>query len=371
MIASEILFHPRKGLFLSAMTEGQQGRWRRHHGFVIVSWRYRPSDDETLSLLQYLSINLQGHNDWAKIFEDLAKTLNKTQFKRALRQTSRELKQGQPIEKAVQNVLPARLATAILSTYKRGRVSQEIEKIFENHLRQVEEQNKRAAKKLYPITLVFGLLSLVIMVDIQFVPVLRSLFSSYGISPPAIMALFSIGVQMGGVVGLLLVIGVLGLIYKRLPFSVKASIPLVGQLRAIELNAILLDAYQESLLRECSYDGVLQERFELQKDRFLQYGISTVLGRLRQGLDLKNSMKEIPRVQGWGGAWTNFVVGNASERIFHGISAYQRRFNQHEAQIKDTMQTSFVGALIVLVATVIAILGYLMVLPLQYADRLI
>lgn len=371
MIFNVILFHPRRGLFFSAMNAVQLDRWRRHHGFVVASWCFKPSDDETLSLLQYLSISLLGQNDWARIFDDLAKTFDGAGFKCALRQTSRELKQGQPIEKAIRKVLPDRLSTSILSSYKRGQVAQEIEKIFESYLKEVEDRSKRTSKKMYPIALVLSLVGLVIMVDIQFVPVLCSLFSSYGISPPAIIVLFNGWVQVSSIVGILAVVVSLRSVYQRLPFLVKASIPLLGQLRAIQLNTIMIDAYQEALLRECAFNAVLQERFELQRDRFLQYGISTVVGRLQQGVDLTDAMKEIPQVRGWGGTWTTLAAGSSSDRVSQGINAYQRRFRQQEEQLKDTIQNIFVGALIGVVAAVIAILGYLMTLPLQYADKLI
>ena len=63
-----VLFHPKKGLFFAAMTPSQMDRWRRFKGFVVFSWEYRqPSEDDLISFLQYLSVNLLGNTDWSCI----------------------------------------------------------------------------------------------------------------------------------------------------------------------------------------------------------------------------------------------------------------------------------------------------------------
>ena len=154
-------------------------------------------------------------------------------------------------------------------------------------------------------------------------------------------------------------------------FSQKSHIPIVGNLLSIKLHQQLIDAYHESLIRECSYDFVLEERFDMESRVYIKYGISTVAGRIKQGFSMIDAVNEVPRVRGWVGDWVKFVSGAPSERVFRGLIAYRKQLYQQETRLKDEAQTVFVSALIVIVALVVAVLGFLITLPLQYADKLI
>ena len=144
-------------------------------------------------------------------------------------------------------------------------------------------------------------------------------------------------------------------------FHQKAHIPFLGQISTLQLHQHLLDAYQESLIRECSFSLVLEERYPAERNRFVKFGLSTIAGRLIQGTPLSVAIKEIPAIRGWAGGW---VRGGA-------LVAYQKQLRSQETLLKDRLQAVLVATLIALVSLIIAGLGFLITLPLQYADRLI
>ncbi len=357
-----ILFHPKKGLFFAAMTPQQMERWQHFKGFVLFSWEYRqPNADDLISFLQYLSVSLLGNPDWSRLINDFVKTHQGIQFRRLLRDVSTGLQQGVSFDNALRQFLPPQLITAVLSAQKRGQLSEEISTIIEHYRKETEEYAKRRSKQVYPLTLALGLVGLIALVDVQFVPVLRSLFDSYGLKPPFILSLFNLKVQLG-MIGVLFGLGVMARwVYQRLSFHQKALVPILGTISILQLHQHLLDAYQESLIRECSYDLVLEERVASERNSFIKFGLSTISGRLKQGKSLSLAIKDIPSIRGWVGGW---VRGGS-------LSAYQQQLRQKEAALRDRLQALLVATLIALVSLVITGLGFLITLPLQYADKLI
>ncbi len=357
-----ILFHPKKGVFFAAMTRTQMDRWRHFNGFVLYSWEYRhPNEDDLMSFLQFLSVNIVGNTAWSTMIGDFVKTHKGIQFRRLLREVSLGLQHGSSFENALRKFLPTQLSMSVLYAQKRGQLSEEISKIIEGYRNEMDENVKRRSKQIYPLTLALGLVGLITLVDFQFVPVLRSLFDSYGLKPPFILTLFNFKVQL---VILSVFLGIGGLsrwAFINMSFHQKAHIPFLGQISTLQLHQHLLDAYQESLIRECSFSLVLEERYPAERNRFVKFGLSTIAGRLIQGTPLSVAIKEIPAIRGWAGGW---VRGGA-------LVAYQKQLRSQETLLKDRLQAVLVATLIALVSLIIAGLGFLITLPLQYADRLI
>lgn len=357
-----ILFHPKKGLFFAAMTPRQTERWQHFKGFIVLSWEYRqPNVDDLISFIQYLSVNLLGTPDWSRLINEFSKTHQGIQFRRRLRDVSIGLQHGESFDNALRQILPPQLITAVLSAQKRGQLSAEISTIIEDYIKEAEENARRRSKQIYPLTLALGLVGLIALVDVQFIPVLRSLFDSYGLNPPFILSLFNFKVQLG-IIAVLFGLGVLARnVYQKLSFHQKALVPILGPISILQLHQHLLDAYQESLIRECSFDLVLEERVVLERNTFIKFGLSTVEGRLKQGNPLSVAIKDIPTIRGWAGGW---VRGGA-------LGAYQQQLRRQETALKDRLQAVLVASLIALVSLIITGLGFLITLPLQYADKLI
>jgi type II secretory pathway component PulF len=367
-----ILFHPKQGFFFAAMDQGQRHRWRQHKGFVVFSWKLsNPKEDDVVAFLQYLSIHLLWSGDWARIVNNFSRVHKGSRFRRQLRAVSKYLQKGETFEKTLRMLLPTSVAMAILSAQKRGQLPDQMEKIVEDYRDKAAQRSKRKARQLYPTTLMFGLVGLIAVVDVQFIPVLKSLFESYGIAPPLVMNIFNIGFQLGLLVLIFVTLIIVKVGFRFLSFSRQAAVPVLGELLTITLHQHLVDAFLEAQIRECSYDTVLQERVEAEPNVFLKFGFSTVAGRLQQGYSLSNAFKEIPPVRGWVGGWVGFVVGAPGERAQRGLFAYRKQLQKQESVLRDRLLTLLVSLLVIIVAVVIALLSYLITLPLQYADKLI
>jgi len=238
-------------------------------------------------------------------------------------------------------------------------VLSEIEKMLS---RKQQERKEYVKKAIYPGMLIVMSLLMVVFVSYSVVPNFLVFFQDSDMDVPLLLRILS--KEHLWKIGVVLVVSSAGIIFmiRKMKNSVKLAIPI--------FNEQLKVRFQESFWRVClvsidtgvAVEELLEDYINEEGKSYISYYYSTILARLRRGLPIEQA--------------TDVPVVDKKQRILLGIGAEQYRKRQlylsfiEELKERKIFNQSIVsnglsGVALLFIASLVLLLGYVMLTPLR------